>query len=131
MLRIQAKDHLDYSLVFMGFYYEYVKEYFRRYKPEDILILSGAELKQDPYLVMHQLESFLGVRHYLDKSKFVRYVVNGMYCVRTKLNKTSCVRPEDTKFRSPDGKTIEMLRQLYRPYNMKLFQLLNRTFPWL
>ena len=129
--RFRYEGHLDYSIVSVGFYYEYLKEYYKLYKPEDILILSGAEMKQDPYLVMHQLESFLGVRHYLDKSKFVRNEANGMYCVRKTFNKTSCIRPRKTTFWSPDEATMEKLKQLYRPYNEKLFQLLNRTFMWL
>ena len=129
--RFRYEGHLDYSIVTVGFYYEYLKEYYKMYKPEDILILSGAEMKQDPYLVMHQLECFLGVRHYLDKSKFVRNKANGMYCVRTTSYQTKCIRPSKTTFQSPDEATMEMMKQLYRPYNEKLFRLLNRTFLWL
>ena len=109
----------------------FLKEYYKRYKPENILILSGAELKQDPYLVMYQLESFLGVRHYLDRSKFVRNEANNMYCVLTPSGKRNCIRPSRAKFKPPDEATIEMLKQLYHPYNEKLFRLLNQTFPWL
>ena len=109
----------------------FLKEYYKRYKPENILILSGAELKQDPHLVMHQVESFLGVRHYLDKSKFVKNEANNMYCVLTPSGEKECSHRNRIKFRSPDEATIEMLKQLYHPYNEKLFRLLNRTFLWL
>ena len=126
--RFRYEGHLDYSIVTVGFYYEYLKEYYKMYKPEDILILSGAEMNQDSYLVMHQLECFLGVRHYLDKSKFVRNKANGMYCVRKTSDKNICIRPSKTTFQSSNKATMEMMKQLYRPHYEKLFQLVNRTF---
>ena len=129
--RLRYEGHKDYSIVSVGFYYEYLKEYYKMYKPEDILILSGAEMKQDPYLVMHQLESFLGVRHYLGKSKFVKNKANGMYCVRKTSDKTICIPHSKKTFQSSNEATMEMVKQLYRPYNEKLFQLVNRTFMWL
>ena len=82
-------------------------------------------------MVMNQLESFLGVRHYLDETKFVRNKENGMYCVRTISGEPDCIRPYHIKFIPPNEATIEKLKQLYRPYNEKLFGLLNRTFLWL
>ena len=98
------------------------------YKLEDILILSGAELKQDQYLVMHQLECFLGVRHYLDKSKFVKNKANGMYCVRKTSDKAICIPHSKKTFQSSNEATMEMVKQLYRPYNEKLFTVIESNF---
>ena len=131
MASLRYQGHLDYSIVTMGFYYEYVKEYINRYQRNDILILSGAQLKQDPYLVIHKLESFLGVRHYLDRSKFVKNKDNGMYCVRKVYGSIQCIRPNISQFPSPDETTMEKLKHLYRPHNRKLYQLLNQDFKWL
>jgi len=132
MSRLRYEGHLDYSIVSAGVYYEYLKEYYKRYKPENILILSGAELKQKPQLVMSQLESFLGVPHYFSRSKFVKNEDTGFYCIKLDEKNTRCIGLSHTqKFPPPDADTLEKLKTLYHPYNEKLFQLINRTFAWI
>ena len=131
--RFRYQGHLDYSIVSVGLYYEYVKEYVKWYKPEDILILSGAELKQEPSSVMFQLESFLGVQGYLDKSKFFKDPNSDFYCVRQTLDadmKCPGANSAQDVF-SLDSAATEKLKKLYHPYNEKLFQLLNQKFAWI
>ena len=131
MSNFRYEGHLDYSIVSVGVYYEYLKEYYKRYKPEDILILSGAELKQKPHFVMNQLESFLGVSHYLNRSKFVKNTATGFYCIKLSEVNTRCIGLSKTqKFPPPDLATLEKLKTLYHPYNEKLYRLINRTFAW-
>lgn len=124
--------HLDYSIVSVGFYYEYLKEFYKRYNPRNILILSGTQLKENPSVVMNQLETFLGLPQFFNSSMFVKHPLTGFYCVQ----RTPEVRPkclgisQNRNFLPPAKKSTEMLQKLYKPYNEKLFKMINQTFMW-
>lgn len=133
MSSFRYQGHLDYSIVSVGIYYEYLKEYFKRYKPENILILSGAQFKQAPYQVLKQLESFIGVSHYFDRSKFVINATSGFFCIRRNSGiGMECLGTENSDhFLPPSPAAIKKLKNLYHPYNEKLFKMINRSFPWM
>ena len=129
--RIRYEGHLDYSIVSVGFYYEYLKHIYKLYDPKNILILSGAELKQTPHTIMYKLESFLDIRHYLNQSQFVKNPETGFYCVKRFFKDPQCIGVGNKPFPPPNNATLEKLKTLYHPYNEKLYQLINRTFMWI
>ena len=132
MSTFRYQGHLDYSIVSAGVYYEFLKEYYKRYKPEDILLLCGANLKQMPHKVMYKLESFLGVSHFLDRSKFVKNPDTGFYCIKQAKGVTRCIGKNNIKkFSPPDPSALDKLKKFYHPYNEKLYHMINRTFLWL
>ena len=127
------QGQMDLSIVSKGFYYELLKEYFKWYKTKDVFIVSGAALKHSPFSVIYQLESFLGVPHFLNRSKFVKNATSGFYCVRqTFEGGIRCIKTENSKlFNPPNPATFKTLKTLYHHYNKKLFHLLNQRFPWI
>ena len=129
--QLRYQRHLDYSIVSVGFYYEYLKDIYKLYNPKNILILSGAEFKQIPHTVMYKLESFLGVRHYLKGSDFVKNPETGFYCLKRRNKGPLCIGVRHKPFPPPDETTLKKLQTLYHPYNEKLYHLINRTFMWI
>ena len=125
--------HLDYSIVSVGFYYEYLKEFYARYDPKDILILSGETLKQNPAYVMRRLEKFIGLDMFFNDSKFVKHPSTGFYCFQqTPDFQPRCIGVDLFRnFSPPEKAATDLLKDLYKPYNEELFKLTNRTFLWI
>lgn len=118
------------GFVSLGIYYELLKEFYKRYEAKDILVLTGEELKSDPAAVMKKAESFLGLPSYFQPSHFKINEKTGFYCFNNESSLTCPKKKHGPDLPPPDKDVIERLHNLYRPYNEKLFQLINMTFDW-
>ena len=97
---------------------------------KQILVIHGDEFAKDPYPLLKRTERFLGLKPYIGREHVVWVEKKGFYCPMYQ-NKTRCL-PETKGRKHPQisNKTIEKLRDYYRPYNRKFEKMVNHIFEW-
>ncbi|WP_262497565.1 sulfotransferase domain-containing protein [Parabacteroides bouchesdurhonensis] len=95
-----------------GIYSAQLKNYYKYFKPEQILIIESRELKNNKIETLRKVETFLGIKHIdwllLDlQDKHIR-----AYDVEM---------PEDVRSR---------LSEFYAPYNEDFYQMIGKRFDW-
>lgn len=107
-----CKTTLEPGYVRRGLYYEQLLRYFKFFQYEQLLILDSYELKGNTSGVVEQTINFLGLPEYRHQGEWPPIHVG---------------RYEKTQIPSA---TVRLLREFYKPYNEKLYQLLDHDFGW-
>jgi hypothetical protein len=112
---IANNKKVELPVVVNGLYYQKLKQFFGIFNPNQILILDNSELDEQPGRVLNSIMQFLGIDTYdwRDILKTEKYVLKGDY-------------QEDI-----DIESSKLLKDFYRNENLKLFNLINKTFDWL
>ena len=105
-------------------------KYFDR---KQIHVIDGDLLKKDPYQVLHELETFLGVDHIVTRENFYFNETKGYFCKVDNPSKgfVGCMKP--TKGRPHpkiDQKLLEKLYEHFKPHNNKFEEQTGQTFLW-
>jgi len=132
---IESVDHVKYSRYIEG-YTEYVKHF----KREQLYFIDALDFKRDPYKVIHNLESFLGIQHFVKENHFAYNPDKNFYCLRhpdvTSNGSTAACyantrgRTNVTKKLRIDEQTNEKLKNYFKPYNERFFEAFGSRFDW-
>lgn len=103
------KHYVRYSVLRRGIYHKQIKNWFNYFDREQFLILKSEELFQNPKSTYNEVLSFLGLNEYYPKS--FKAFNPGV----------------STDF---DEATREWLKEFYKPFNNKLYDMLGYNFGW-
>lgn len=130
-----------------GMYAEHLKRYFAAYPRENVLVLWTRDLERNPGATLQRLSTFLGLDAPLPVAPYRENPARGplgnvlnRYAERLRLHKIlpqSWVRAcRDFLIRAgdrppaPDEKSLGRLREVYRPHNQALAELLGEEPRW-
>ncbi|CAH1403152.1 unnamed protein product [Nezara viridula] len=95
-----------------------------------LLVVNGDRLIEDPVSELEKIESFLGLEHRIGRHNFYFNRTKGFYCLR---NDTAdkCLR-ESKGRRHPrvDPKVLTKLRRFYVEHNQKFYELVGEDLGW-
>ncbi len=100
---------------------------------ENLLILDGNNLKENPWEELEQAQDFLGLQRELTRTNFVYQEKKGFYCYRRlgENRKVRCLAPDKGRqIEEQRAEVINALTDFFRPYNKLLFGMLRRMFQW-
>jgi hypothetical protein len=101
------------SFVRRGIYSEQIGRYYRYFDKSQLLILDSNELIQNPNKTMNQVYNFLEVTDYVSYS-----------------DSYSIEHSSEYKGKRIEEKVKKRLKEFYKPYNEKLFELINKQYNW-
>ncbi|CAL4115007.1 unnamed protein product [Meganyctiphanes norvegica] len=120
---VNIQDHQ----VMLGIYWRYLKDYLEVFQRDQILVVDGKKLVQNPVPVIEKVEKFLKVNESITTSQFYFNETKGFWCSVTfgcmganKGLKHEDVRPE----------VISILRKFYAPHNKEFYKLTGINFKW-
>ena len=129
----------DCNVIKHSIYDEGMELYLQYFNRNQIKLIDGDDFKADPYAVLHDVETFLGIEHIIDKKFFVFIKEKGFHCVRSIQNsfRVSCYgrnrgrKSEDKKSKiHVSNSAIKKLQEYFKPRNDRLFELTGQTFNW-
>ncbi|ODM92934.1 Bifunctional heparan sulfate N-deacetylase/N-sulfotransferase [Orchesella cincta] len=96
--------------------------------PQQLLIIDGDELRNDPVSIMYRLQQFLQIDPLFDYSSRLRYDKNkGFYCQVISQNKNKCLgRNKGRQYPAMDSKSAKYLNVYYTTHNSALVKMLKR-----
>ena len=111
----------------VGKYYVHLLRYLSFFPSEQLHVVDGERLKKAPWEELLKIEEFLGLPAFSKKDKFYFSKKRGFYCHRS----FGCLNSgKGRPHPKIDTEKRRILLEYYKPYNEKLFKLLNRTFEW-
>ena len=105
-------------------------KYFDR---KQIQIIDGDLMKKDPYQVIHDLETFLGLEHRVTREHFYFNETKGYFCkVRHPPDGSiRCMIPSKGRYHPKiDMKLIQKLYEHFKPHNNRFEELTGQNFLW-
>ena len=120
-------------------YVDYIKFWFHLFPQEQILIIDGQALVENPYPEFVKIEQFLGLPNLVKNSTFFSDEKTNFQCWLSYTRGTWCMqedREDKTKGRKhPETKgeikiLVDKLREYFIPLNEEFFNFTGRRFNW-
>ena len=108
-------------------------EYLKYFRLDQFLVIDTDELRYNPAAVLHRVEDFLGLAHYITPDMFVWNKEKGYYCIKTHLSDTgmACYPPGRGKqIVDINPQTRAILTDFFRPRSQRFFDIIGRSFNW-
>ncbi|XP_063825114.1 heparan sulfate glucosamine 3-O-sulfotransferase 3B1 [Ostrinia nubilalis] len=110
-----------------------LRRWLRRFPRSKLLLISGERLVADPAAEMARVQEFLGLKHVITEKHFYFNSTKGFPCLLKSESRPTPHCLGKTKGRSHphiDPVAIERLRDFYRPFNERFYQLSGINFGW-
>ncbi|CAH2036906.1 unnamed protein product, partial [Iphiclides podalirius] len=117
----------------LGVYARAFRRWLRRFPRSRILLVSGERLVADPAAEMAAVQDFLGLKRVITDKHFYFNSTKGFPCLLKSEGQPTPHCLGKTKGRNHpyiDPVVIERLREYYRPYNERFYELSGINFGW-
>ncbi|KAK3528802.1 hypothetical protein QTP70_011587 [Hemibagrus guttatus] len=123
----------SWSAIQIGIYAKHLNNWLQFFPMQQILFVSGERLISDPAGELGRVQDFLGLKRIITDKHFYFNKTKGFPCLKKAegSSKPHCLGK--TKGRThPNIKpeVVQRLRDFYRPFNMKFYQMTGRIFGW-
>lgn len=120
----------NYKPLAISIYHKFVHRWLEVFSREQLLVVNGDLLIEDPVPQLQRIERFLGLEPRIGPHNFYFNETKGFFCLR---NETAdrCLR--DTKGRRHprvDPLVISALRRFYGEHNQRFYELLGEDLGW-
>ncbi|KAI8436179.1 hypothetical protein MSG28_004258 [Choristoneura fumiferana] len=117
----------------LGIYLRPFKRWLKRFNRESLLLISGERLVADPAAEMARVQEFLGLKRVITEKHFYFNSSKGFPCLLKSESRSTPHCLGKTKGRSHphiNPSTLETLREFYKPFNEKFYELCGINFGW-
>lgn len=123
----------SWSAVQIGMYARHLERWLQFFLIDQILFVSGERLITDPAGEMARVQDFLGLKRSITERYFHFNPAKGFPCLKKPESNSKPHCLGKTKGRThpnihPD--VVQQLRDFYKPYNMKFYQMTGHNFGW-
>ncbi|GAB6021422.1 hypothetical protein CHUAL_004031 [Chamberlinius hualienensis] len=123
----------SWGAIRIGVYAKYLERWLRYFSRHQLHFVSGEGLIRDPAGEMAKVQDFLGIRRIITENHFYFNETKGFPCVKKSERNGSpkCLgRTKGRTHPNVDNSTIRHLRDFYRPFNRKFYQMTGVDFGW-
>ncbi|XP_055973872.1 heparan sulfate glucosamine 3-O-sulfotransferase 3B1-like [Sorex fumeus] len=123
----------SWSAIQIGIYAKHLERWLRHFPLAQMLFVSGERLISDPAGELGRVQDFLGLKRIITDKHFYFNKTKGFPCLK---KAEGSGRPHclgKTKGRTHpemDREVIQRLREFYRPFNLKFYQMTGHDFGW-
>ncbi|XP_071620600.1 heparan sulfate glucosamine 3-O-sulfotransferase 3B1-like isoform X2 [Heliangelus exortis] len=123
----------SWSAIQIGIYAKHLENWLLHFPIGQILFVSGERLISDPAGELGRVQDFLGLKRIITDKHFYFNKTKGFPCLKKAegSSKPHCLGK--TKGRTHpdiDQEVVQRLRDFYRPFNMKFYQMTGQDFGW-
>ncbi|KTG05333.1 hypothetical protein cypCar_00017342 [Cyprinus carpio] len=123
----------SWSAIQIGIYAKHLDNWLQFFPMSQILFVSGERLISDPAGELGRVQDFLGLKRIITDKHFYFNQTKGFPCLKKAegSSKPHCLGK--TKGRTHPNihpEVVQRLRDFYRPFNMKFYQMTGHNFGW-
>ncbi|TSL04177.1 Heparan sulfate glucosamine 3-O-sulfotransferase 3B1 [Bagarius yarrelli] len=123
----------SWSAIQIGIYAKHLDNWLQFFPMRQILFVSGERLISDPAGELGRVQDFLGLKRIITDKHFYFNQTKGFPCLKKAegSSKPHCLGK--TKGRTHPNihpEVVQRLRDFYRPFNMKFYQMTGHNFGW-
>ncbi|KAH8356323.1 hypothetical protein KR200_010571 [Drosophila serrata] len=119
-----------YRPLSISMYHVHLHRWLEVFPREQLLVVNGDRLIEDPVSQLKRIEAFLGIEHRVKSEHFYFNETKGFYCLRYD-NGDRCLR--ETKGRKHphvDPVVVSRLRRFFAEYNQRFYELVGEDLGW-
>ncbi|XP_077183667.1 heparan sulfate glucosamine 3-O-sulfotransferase 3B1-like [Paroedura picta] len=122
-----------WSAIQIGIYAKHLENWLLYFPIGQILFVSGERLISDPAGELGRVQDFLGLKRIITDKHFYFNKTKGFPCLKKAegSSKPHCLgKTKGRTHPNIDQKVVQRLREFYRPFNMKFYQMTGQDFGW-
>ncbi|XP_056285161.1 heparan sulfate glucosamine 3-O-sulfotransferase 3B1b [Pseudoliparis swirei] len=123
----------SWSAIQIGIYAKHLDNWLQYFPMEKILFVSGERLISDPAGELGRVQDFLGLKRIITDKHFYFNQTKGFPCLKKAegSSKPHCLgKTKGRTHPNIDPEVVQRLRDFYRPFNMKFYQMTGHNFGW-
>ncbi|XP_063338025.1 heparan sulfate glucosamine 3-O-sulfotransferase 3A1-like [Pelmatolapia mariae] len=123
----------SWSAIQIGIYAKHLDNWLQYFPMEQILFVSGERLISDPAGELGRVQDFLGLKRIITDKHFYFNQTKGFPCLKKAegSSKPHCLgKTKGRTHPNINPEVVQRLRDFYRPFNMKFYQMTGRFFGW-
>ncbi|XP_050311496.1 heparan sulfate glucosamine 3-O-sulfotransferase 3B1 [Anthonomus grandis grandis] len=117
----------------LGLYYRYLTRWLKFFPLSQLLFISGERLILDPAIELKRVQDFLGLKRVVTEKHFYFNTTKGFPCLFKSEGHSAPHCLGKTKGRNHpyvDPVVVSRLRDFYRPFNVRFYQMTGINFGW-
>ncbi|XP_041818680.1 heparan sulfate glucosamine 3-O-sulfotransferase 3B1b [Chelmon rostratus] len=123
----------SWSAIQIGIYAKHLDNWLQYFPMGQILFVSGERLISDPAGELGRVQDFLGLKRIITDKHFYFNQTKGFPCLKKAegSSKPHCLgKTKGRTHPNIDPEVVQRLRDFYRPFNMKFYQMTGHNFGW-
>lgn len=123
----------SWSAVRIGIYAKHLENWLRFFPPSRFLFVSGERLVSDPAGEMGRVQDFLGLKRVVTDKHFYFNQTKGFPCLKKPegSSRPRCLgKSKGRPHPQIPSEVLLRLRDFYRPFNLKFYQMTGHNFGW-
>ncbi|KAF4106356.1 heparan sulfate glucosamine 3-O-sulfotransferase 3B1b [Onychostoma macrolepis] len=123
----------SWSAIQIGIYAKHLDNWLQFFPMSQILFVSGERLISDPAGELGRVQDFLGLKRIITDKHFYFNQTKGFPCLKKAegSSKPHCLgKTKGRTHPNIDPEVVQRLRDFYRPFNMKFYQMTGHNFGW-
>ncbi|XP_073538527.1 heparan sulfate glucosamine 3-O-sulfotransferase 3A1-like [Phyllobates terribilis] len=124
---------ISWSAIQIGIYAKHLENWLQYFPMSQILFVSGERLITDPAGELGRVQDFLGLKRIITDKHFYFNKTKGFPCLKKAegSSKPHCLgKTKGRTHPNIDPEVVQRLREFYRPFNMKFYQMTGQDFGW-
>lgn len=119
-----------YRPLSISVYHNYLHRWLEVFPREQILIVNGDLLIEDPVPQLQKIERFLGLDPRIGTHNFYFNETKGFYCLRNETSDRCLRETKGRKHPRVEGHVIAKLRRYFGEHNQKFYELVGEDMGW-
>ncbi|CAL8283027.1 unnamed protein product [Merluccius merluccius] len=123
----------SWSAIQIGIYAKHLDNWLQYFPMGQILFVSGERLITDPAGELGRVQDFLGLKRIITDKHFYFNQTKGFPCLKKAegSSKPHCLgKTKGRTHPNINPEVVQRLRDFYRPFNMKFYQMTGHNFGW-
>ncbi|XP_004058659.4 heparan sulfate glucosamine 3-O-sulfotransferase 3A1 isoform X2 [Gorilla gorilla gorilla] len=123
----------SWSAIQIGIYAKHLEHWLHHFPIRQMLFVSGERLISDPAGELGRVQDFLGLKRIITDKHFYFNKTKGFPCLKKAEGSSRPHCLGKTKGRTHpeiDREVVRRLREFYRPFNLKFYQMTGHDFGW-
>ncbi|XP_072943736.1 heparan sulfate glucosamine 3-O-sulfotransferase 1 [Epargyreus clarus] len=122
--------NIAYRPIAISLYHAYLHRWLEVFPREQILVVNGDQLIEDPVPQLRRIEKFLGLEHKIGRKNFYFNETKGFYCLRNDTTDKCLRETKGRKHPRVDPAVVTKLRKFFVQHNQRFYDLVGEDLGW-
>ncbi|KAL9917899.1 heparan sulfate 3-O sulfotransferase-A isoform 2-T8 [Glossina fuscipes fuscipes] len=120
----------SYRPLTISMYHLHLHRWLEVFPREQLLVVNGDRLIDDPVSQLRRIETFLGIEHRINGNHFYFNETKGFYCLRYDSGDRCLRETKGRKHPHVDPLVISKLRKFFAEHNQRFYELIGEDLGW-
>ncbi|CAD1470414.1 unnamed protein product, partial [Heterotrigona itama] len=130
VIRPDGSINESYRPVAISLYHTYMHRWLEVFSREQILIVNGDQLIEDPVPQLRRIEKFLGLEPRIGRHNFYFNHTKGFYCLRNETSEKCLKESKGRRHPRVSPLVVTKLRRFFNEHNQRFYELVGEDLGW-